>query len=261
MATTRDLNAAFLLLSLILLQGAALQAQPSGPSPYPDAKAEADWPGKGPIRSFGWMAENRKNFWAKREADRGKIVFTGDSIIGGWKLENDFPGKPVANRGIGGDVTRGLLFRFQEDVLDLQPKAIVIHIGSNDLTADGPVEGVVSNYNALLDLAQKANPDMPILILAVLPHGIPTGEKAPNPGLAAYLQKVNARIPVLNKELAAFPAARKNVTFVDSYTLFLLPDGSLDDSLFNADKVHPTDAGHTKLGTLVGKVLADLHLL
>ena len=255
-------KATLLSLPLILLALAPLRAEQSGPTPYPDGKADAAWPGKGPIRIFGWMPENRKAFWSKREADHGKIVFTGDSIIGGWKLEKDFAGQPVVNRGIGGDVTRGLLFRFQEDVLDLQPKAIVIHIGGNALTAAGSVADVVQNYNAILDLAQKANPATPIIILAVTPHGIPTtGDKVPSADLAKYLAKVNALIPLLDKELVKIAETRKNVTYVDSYSAFLKPDGSLDESLFNSDLVHPTDAGHTKLGELVSKALHDVKAL
>ena len=254
----RPLLKAAILLLISLAFTPLLHAGDSGPTPYPDPKADAAWPGKGPIRCFDWMVQNRKAFWPKREADRGKIIFTGDSIIGGWKLEKDFPGKPVANRGIGGDVTRGLLFRFQEDVLDLHPKAIVIEIGSNDLSADGPIEGMIANYNLLLDMAQKAGPATPIIIMAITPHGIPTGPKAPSAGLATYLAKINARIPQANKELAKIPAARKNVVFVDTYTPLLLPGGELDDSLFAADKVHPTDAGHTKLAAVVGKALAEV---
>ena len=257
----RFLNASPLLFFLVLPGPGPLQAAPSGPTPYPDAKNEAAWPGKGPIRYFaGWMPSDRQRFWSARETDQGKIVFVGDSVIGGWKLEKDFPGKPVANRGIGGDVTRGLLFRFQEDVLDLHPKAIVIEIGSNDITADGSEANVILNYNVLLDLAQKANPQTPVVIMALTPHGIPTGAKAPSPGLAAYLQKVNARIPLLNGELAKIPATRKHVVFVDTYAPFILPDGSLDESQFNDDKVHPTEAGHGQLAKIVGKALADLKL-
>jgi lysophospholipase L1-like esterase len=251
-----------LFVSLFFLGSRPVQAQTSGPTPYPDPKNDAAWPGKGPIRYFeGWMPGDRKRFWSARETDQGKIVFVGDSIIGGWKVEKDFPGKPVANRGVGGDVTRGLLFRFQEDVLDLHPKAIVIEIGSNDITADASVANVILNYNALLDLAQKANPETPIIIMALTPHGVPTGAKAPNAQLAAYLQKVNARIPLMNRELEKIPAARKNVTYVDTYSPFMLPNGNLDDSQFNDDKVHPTDAGHAKLAEIVGKALKELNLL
>ena len=251
---------ALFLLAFILLGCGLLHGQQSGPAPYPDPNNASAWPGKGPVRWFDWMTANRKSFWARRTGDAGKILFVGDSIIGGWKLEKDFPGKPVVNRGIGGEVSRGLLFRFQEDVLDLKPKAIVIHIGANDLSADGPIDGIVSNYNLLLDQARTACPGTPVVVLAVLPHGIPTGPKAPGAGLAAYLQKVNARIPLLNEQLAKLAESKKDVVFVDSYSPFLLPDGSLDESLFNADKVHPTDAGHTKLAGVVDKALSDLHL-
>jgi len=36
----------------------------------------------------------------------------------------------TANRGISGDVTRGVLYRMKEDVLDLNPKAVVLLIGT-----------------------------------------------------------------------------------------------------------------------------------
>jgi len=248
-------------LAVLLFSTGSIRAQDaSGPTPYPDPKNEAAWPGTGPIRYFGWMPINRKSFWDQRATSQGKIVFVGDSIVGGWKLDKDFPGKPVINRGVGGDTSRGLLFRFQEDVLDLHPKAIVIEIGANDITADGQVPGIISNYNALLDMAQKANPDTPILILSVNPQGIPTGAKAPAAPLAAYLTKVEARIAPLNAELAKIPAARKNVIFVDTHATLLLPDGTQDISLFAPDTVHPTDAGHEKMSVPVAKALTDLNL-
>lgn len=235
-------------------------ASGSGPTPYPAAGNVAAWPGKGPIKSLGYMAGERAAFWKRREIDQGKVVFVGDSIVGGWKLQKDFPEKPVANRGIGGDVSRGVLFRFQEDVLDLHPKAVVIVIGGNDTSADGRLEDYLSNINAILDLAQSANPDMPVILCAITPKGIPTsGPKAASPGLATYLQRVYATIPSRNAELAKIPSTRKNVTYVDFYTPLLLPDGSgIDVSLFNADQVHPTDAGHTKLAEILNKTLTDL---
>src|SRR5438874_1351170 len=75
-------------------------AQDSGPTPYPDAKNEAAWPGRGPIRAFDFMKGERAAFWKRREKDQGAVVFVGDSLIGGWKsLAKDFPNLKVANRG------------------------------------------------------------------------------------------------------------------------------------------------------------------
>src|SRR6266568_9507665 len=83
----------------------------SGPTPFPkDAK---DWPGKGAIRIFGYMNDYRNSYWRERERKQGSVVFVGDSLVGGWQqLGEDLPGVPVANRGIGGEPTRVLLFRF-----------------------------------------------------------------------------------------------------------------------------------------------------
>ena len=51
--------------------------------------------------------------------DEGAVVFLGDSITQGWgdAAADRFPGMKIANRGISGDTTRGVLIRLQEDVL------------------------------------------------------------------------------------------------------------------------------------------------
>lgn len=229
------------------------------PKPYPSKNDTAAWPGKGPIKVGSWMAGERKSFWGRRKADQGKIVFVGDSIIGGWKkLQEDFPGKSVANRGVGGDVSRGVLFRLQQDVLDLHPKAIVLEIGGNDNSANAKLPHFLFNVNAIIDMAQKANPDLPVILCGITPKGIP---KSTKPGLVSYLKKVYPKIPAWNAALEKIASTRKNVFYVDFYTPLLLPDGSgIDTTLFNSDQVHPTNEGHTKLAEVISKTLADLKL-
>jgi lysophospholipase L1-like esterase len=148
---------------------AAATAPPSaaGPTPYPaDAR---DWPGTGVIRVFGWMNDNRKSFWRERDRKQGSVVFAGDSLVGGWHtLAEDLPGIPVANRGIGGEPTRGLLFRFREDVLDLHPRAIVLLTGTNDLSAREDIRAARSNITAMLDQAERALPGV-LVVLCTLP--------------------------------------------------------------------------------------------
>ncbi len=81
----------------------------------------------------------------------------------------------MANRGIGGDVSRGLLFRFQEDVLDLHPKAIVILIGINDLTARQPASATVENIRSMLSLKEAQQPQVPVFLCTVPPSANPKG--------------------------------------------------------------------------------------
>src|SRR3954454_1965918 len=80
-------------------------------------------PGAGPIRRYEWFQKtwrDRRSKWARDAAkDHGAVVFLGDSITQGWhdNMDGSFPGMKVANRGISGDTTRGVLIRLQEDVI------------------------------------------------------------------------------------------------------------------------------------------------
>src|ERR1700739_3550747 len=68
-----------------------------------------------------------------------RVVFYGDSITEGWKLDEYFRGKSYVNRGVSGQTTSQLLLRFRQDVIDLQPEVVVILAGTNDLAGNtGP---------------------------------------------------------------------------------------------------------------------------
>src|SRR5262245_38043458 len=84
-------------------------------------------PGAGPIRRHEWFQKlwlDRRTAWAARvQQDQGALVFLGDSITQGWSDQGSFfPGLKLANRGISGDTTRGVLIRLQEDVIALKPR-------------------------------------------------------------------------------------------------------------------------------------------
>src|SRR3974390_2596692 len=83
-------------------------------------------------------------------AAENRVVFFGDSITDIWKLEDYFPGKPYVNRGIGGQTTPQMLVRFRQDVVDLQPKVVVILAGTNDIAGN---TGPIRNEEIEADLA------------------------------------------------------------------------------------------------------------
>ena len=73
-------------------------------------------PGKGPVQKGDWFdkvwGERRADFRKNAAVDQGAIVFLGDSITQGWgDPGKHFPKYRCANRGIGGDTTRGILYR------------------------------------------------------------------------------------------------------------------------------------------------------
>jgi lysophospholipase L1-like esterase len=233
----------FVSVACVLLAGhLCLAQQATGPTPYP--ANDADWPGKGVIRKFGWMVDNRNYFWTQREKDQGAIVFCGDSLTGNWKdMAKAFPKYKVANRGIGGDVSRGLLFRFQEDALDLNPKAVVILVGTNDLTAHGSPADTVSNLAQMIAMAQKKNPDLPVILCTTPPSDNP---KAPTkPGAR---QDLNARIAKLAGE-------QKNVTLCDLYPVMAEADGKPVAEYFASDRLHLAAPGYAKWSQTITPLL------
>ena len=88
------------------------------------------------------------------------MVFLGDSITQGWGggLGAAFPGMKVANRGISGDTTRGVLIRLKEDVLALHPAAVVLLIGTNDLEEGATPDVVVGNLRLMLAALERHDP-------------------------------------------------------------------------------------------------------
>jgi hypothetical protein len=127
-------------------------------------------PGTGPIRRYDWFRQlwqARRAEWARTAAqDRHAVVFLGDSITQGWGggLGAAFPGVKVANRGISGDTTRGVLIRLEEDVLALDPAAVVILIGTNDLEEGATPEVAVANLRLILSAIEAHDTATPIVL-------------------------------------------------------------------------------------------------
>ena len=89
---------------------------------------------------------------------KGRVVFMGDSITDGWDLAKYFPGKPYVNRGISGQTTPQMLVRMYPDVIRLQPAAMIILAGTNDIARNtGPETArmIEDNFRAMSDLAVR----------------------------------------------------------------------------------------------------------
>ena len=216
-----------------------------GPTPFPSNPK--DWPGQGAIRVFGWMNDNRKAFWADRARKQGSIVFAGDSLVGGWNsLGKDFAGLSVANRGIGAEVTRGLLFRFQEDVLDLHPKAIVLLSGSNDLSARQDPKLSRANLAAVLAQAARNAPQAPVVLCTIPPRDHPQAPVDP----AAHRE--------LNRLITSLADPARHVVVLDLFTLLADPDGRPDPAYFGGDRLHLSRAGYQRFHDALVPVFQQL---
>jgi lysophospholipase L1-like esterase len=221
------------------------QVRAGGPTPYPTAAA--DWPGEGVVRVFEWMKPNRESFWRQRQQKQGAWVLAGDSLFGNWRSsQRDLAPTPIANRAIGGDVSRGLLFRFQEDVLDLNPQGIALLIGGNDLSALQSTDQTARNIERMLEAIAAKDPSMPVILCTLPPRN-----SAKAPIKHSELLKLNASIQRL-------AAVRKNIVLLDLFTLFATVDGQPRAPLFTADQLHISTAGYEILGKALKAKLESL---
>ena len=85
-------------------------------------------------------------------AAKPRIVFYGDSITDGWRINEYFPGQDYVNRGIGGQVTGEMLGRLKADVLDLRPAAMLLLAGTNDIARGTALATIQNNFTMIADL-------------------------------------------------------------------------------------------------------------
>ena len=213
--------------------------------------ADSEFPAAGPIRNADWFRnvwrERRLSWWNSRPRDQGAVVFLGDSITQGWgTLSSDFPDLKVANRGISGDVTRGVLFRLKEDVLDLHPKAVVLLIGTNDLEDGAEPKLIVANVRAILDRLQSSNPSMPIIVCRVMPSD-------------ASKHRPADKIEEINILLDEMVKGDPRLVLCDTWSIFADEQGNAKSNEF-PDLLHPNAAGYAKWTQALKPIMAKLNL-
>jgi lysophospholipase L1-like esterase len=198
----------------------------------------------------------------KRPTEPGRVVFLGDSITDGWRLEESFPGKPYVNRGISGQTTAQMLVRFYPDVLALQPAAVVVFAGTNDIARNnGPqtIEMVQQNVMAMTELAQGHR--VKVILCSVTPISDRTmtpagrgGGSTPRPRVQS-LQHPPADILKFNAWLKSYAAA-KGAVYADYYTATVDGEGFLRDGI-TGDGLHPNAQGYALMAPVATAAIAQ----
>ncbi|MDH3890963.1 MAG: GDSL-type esterase/lipase family protein [candidate division Zixibacteria bacterium] len=105
------------------------------------------------------------------EADSSRIVFLGASITQRWDFEKFLPEFPLVNRGVGGQLVPGILARYKRDVLELDPKAVIIKFCSINVRPQMPNKVLEDGMTMLAQLAHS-NDIVPI-VSTIIPSGKP----------------------------------------------------------------------------------------
>jgi lysophospholipase L1-like esterase len=243
-----------LLLSVACLSVITLAQAPAPDAPKPLSRFE-QWRNSRIsvyMNDFGELARYRDDNARLKPPAAGekRVVFFGDSITDGWPLADYFPGKPYVNRGIGGQTTAQMLVRFRQDVIALQPKAVVILAGTNDIAGNtGPtsVEDIEANYMSIAELAHDSG--IKVVYSSVLPvHNYTPGSQE------FFAQRPPEKILELNRWLKAYCAAHGCV-YLDYFSAMVDGSGLLKKELA-ADGLHPNHAGYTLMVPLAEAAIA-----
>lgn len=181
------------------------------------------------------------------KAGENRVVFLGDSITENWKnYDTDFFAKKTyIGRGISGQTTPQMLVRFRQDVLNLNPKVLVLMAGTNDVAENtGPYipENTMGNIITMTELAKLHN--IRVLLCSVLP----ASDFNWRPGLNPADKIVN-----LNKMIQDY-AAKNNITYVDFYPSLVNEQKGLKQT-YSEDGVHPNLSGYKVMDALVAEAI------
>ena len=187
----------------------------------------------------------------KGESD---VLFMGDSITDFWRsADGMFAGKPVldqyfgdlkvANFGIAGDTTQGVLYRLQNgEGRGFSPREVMLMIGTNNTGRNSAAE-IAEGVGAVVLELQKDFPKAKILLLAIFPRG------AANDPVRGTIAEINGLISRLHDG--------ERVHYLDIGAKFLDGEGNIPKDVMS-DALHPTGKGYEIWAEAVNETLRKL---
>ncbi len=190
------------------------------------------------------------------QEDRGKgipqdaVLFVGSSSIRFWrKLKQDMAPIPVIQRGFGGSQLNDLIHYADRVILPYHPKAIVLFIGTNDITGrtnDKTPDQVLSDFKILTGIIRQALPETPIYFISMTP--------------TTARWQVWSKLHEANQRIAAFAQTQNELYFLNTTEQFLSKNGTPRRDLLWWDGLHLNRKGYEIWANLLRERLAaDLY--
>ncbi|MBR4995303.1 MAG: acylhydrolase [Alistipes sp.] len=192
------------------------------------------------IIALSAVAQDKKKDWAQfgryekantQVTTRPDAVFMGNSITDGWASQDPefFKQNNFVGRGIGGQTSSEMLVRFRRDVIDHNPKCVVILAGTNDIAQNNGYikpENTLGNIISMCELA-KAN-GIKVVLCSITPTSVFRWRREVNPV---------PLIAELNKMIEAY-AKENGIYFLNYHPALTDEKGGIPEKWSN-DTCHP----------------------
>lgn len=155
-----------------------------------------------------------------------------------WLVQSH-PDWEVLNRGVNGERSDQVRARFSRDVLDVDPVAVVIIAGVNDVYQGLGVDHVITELSAMYDEGRRAS--ITVVAGSIIPFNTATREQ-------------NARMHEINEWIRTRAEASSELHFVDTRAAAARPD-NIDLLAETADDLHPTAEGYRLMASAIQRVL------
>jgi lysophospholipase L1-like esterase len=186
-----------------------------------------------------FRTKHQRNIEVAKQGE-AELLLMGDSITDFWRNENGpFAGKSVldknfgqwkvANFGIAGDTTQGVLFRLRNgEGQGIHPRAIMLMIGTNN-TGSNSADEIAEGVGAVVAELHKDFPEAEILLLAIFPRG------SANDPVREKINRINEKISRLDDGI--------KVHYLDIGQKFLDTSGNIPKDVMS-DALHPSTKGY-----------------
>ncbi|MCG1036135.1 GDSL-type esterase/lipase family protein [Polaribacter sargassicola] len=188
-----------------------------------------------------WHYQARKNIFENMPCQENSIVFLGDSITEFCNWNELFNKQNIKNRGISGDVIKGVINRLDE-IIASKPKKIFLMIGTNDLGNRRNKHQIISDYQKLIDTIITKTPKTALYVQSILPT-------------KNSLNRDNNVIMAINRELEKL-AEKKNLIYINLFDVFKTANNQLDMSL-SYDGLHLNGKGYLLWKEAIKKYIED----
>ena len=188
---------------------------------------------------------------APPKIDEKRVVFLGNSITEAWVREDStfFIQNNYIGRGISGQTSVQALLRFRQDVLSLQPKAVLISIGTNDIAENTGLydpEYTLGNIQSMVEIAQSNG--VKVVLASVYP--------ATNFEWRRSVGNRSDMIVDLNKRIKAYADSHK-IPYVDYHGAMKNEKNGMNPDLAE-DGVHPTLKGYKIMEILAQQAINEV---
>lgn len=176
------------------------------------------------------------------------IVFLGDSLTDYCEWNELLRRNDIANRGIAGDTTEGLLNRLSS-LKELNPSKIFILIGINDIQQNVEKSKIVNNYKQIIKEIKRSLPNTEIYIESILYVN-------PNKYSKFFLKdgrKINDIVKEVNAELRNL-AKRELVNYLDIASMVTKNDEL--DKKYTTDGLHLNGVGYPKIKEVLNEQIS-----